>query len=72
MKSFNQKSKDYGHKMLDELITMTKAAAEEACNAGLDDARDKLYSGLGDLYKAKSTLGSVTGPEVSTRSGGEK
>lgn len=69
MTTFNQATKDYGQKQLDGLIDLVTAAANEACNQGLDDARDKLWQGLGHLQIAKGILGGVTGPEVSTRSG---
>jgi hypothetical protein len=69
MEYFTQANKDKGHAMLDALIDMTREAAIECCKAGLDAQRDALYDGLSKLYSAKSILGGVEGPEVSTRSG---
>lgn len=71
MTTFNQDTKDRGQKMLDALIAMATQGAIDACAAGEDDARDKLYMGIGHLYAVKGILGGVSGPDVSTR-GGDK
>lgn len=69
MSTFNQATKDKGHKMLDALIRMTHEGAIDACTVGENAARDQLYIGLGHLYMAKGVLGGVTGADVSTKSG---
>lgn len=68
--SLDQATLDKAHKMLDRLIDMTEAARVEACNEGLEAARDRLDLVGAHLRMARSEAGPLDfGNGVRPRSG---
>ena len=67
-----QETLDKAHRLLDKLIDTTADAATEACNAGQDSTRDKLFMVQSHLLAAKSVAGGLNIGGIRPRSGGEK